>query len=257
MQTQERDRLIEEHLPYSGAIATAFLSELELHGIVAYDDVIGYANLGLTRAANRFCADRGAQFKTFSFPHIRGAVIDGLRALHRGRSEHQQWKVAKHQSDERSVPLPSRRLQADRGTFDDADESRVDPFPALERMFLRADIAKALNQLPEIERQVIVLYYFEDLKHSAIATRMGHAPSYISRRRRSALRTLAKALRDSADDGAARQDAVSGGDAPRPRAATSEERGLFTPSSGTGFGVTRDRPACDAPASDGHRDQAE
>ena len=106
MQTLERDRLINDHLDYTGALAAGLMSEFSLHGVVGYDDVLGYAAIGLTTAAVRYQADRGAHFKTFSFRHIRGAVLDGLRVLHRSRAQHQHWKVSTDQLSARSAPLP-------------------------------------------------------------------------------------------------------------------------------------------------------
>lgn len=45
----------------------------------AADDVESAAILGLWVAATRYDAGRGAKFKTFAVPHIRGAVIEAVR----------------------------------------------------------------------------------------------------------------------------------------------------------------------------------
>src|ERR1700689_122013 len=94
MQTLARDRLITEHLPYTGAIAENLMKEFNLHGVVPEEDVLGYARIGLTQAAGRFSPDRGAKFTTFSFPRIRGSIVEGLRKSNRSRGHHRVNKEA-------------------------------------------------------------------------------------------------------------------------------------------------------------------
>jgi RNA polymerase sigma factor (sigma-70 family) len=195
MQTLERDRLINDHLDYTGALAAGLMSEFSLHGVVGYDDVLGYAAIGLTTAALRYEAGRGAHFKTFSFHHIRGAVLDGLRVLHRSRAQHQHWKVSAGQLAERSAPL-SLGDQGARSApryIDHPDQNDVvlDPFPAFEDGLA---LRQALDTLPEIERQIIVLYYSEDLSDYRIAERLGYSHTFVVRHRNLALQTLAAAL---------------------------------------------------------------
>lgn len=203
MQTSERNRLIHEFLPYSSAVATAFMSERDLHGVVNYDDVLGYAHVGLTQAADRYRPDAGAHFKTFAFARIRGAVIEGLRTCHRGRAHHRHWKASTNEAGaDRTAPLPRRNWRQG-STEDDEprvvpvdDEPSVDPFETLEVTFLRDEIRRALDTLSDLDRQIIVLYYFEDLDLHRIAKRLGHPGWYVSRRRNAALAQLARVLRN-------------------------------------------------------------
>jgi RNA polymerase sigma factor (sigma-70 family) len=196
MQTLERDRLINDYLDYTGALAAGLMSEFSLHGVVGYDDVLGYATIGLTTAALRYQADRGAHFKTFSFRHIRGAVLDGVRVLHRGRLHHQHWKVSTGQLSERSAPLPlgdKGRGTVRRFYLEHPDQNDVvlDPFPAFDDALA---LRQALDTLPEIERQIIVLHYFEDLTDVRVAKRLGYSRTFVVRHRKLALQALATAL---------------------------------------------------------------
>jgi len=207
MQTSERNRLINEFLPYTGAVATAFMSELDLHGVVNYDDVLGYAHVGLTQAADRYRPGAGAQFKTFAFPRIRGAVIEGLRRSNRARGHHRHWKTSTTEAGaDRTAPLPHRNWRQGNSTEDEPRavavdaEPTVDPFETLDVAFLRGEIRRALDALSDLDRQIIVLYYFEDLDRHRIAKRLGHPGWYISRRRNAALAQLAHVLHTTAAD---------------------------------------------------------
>ncbi|HVV53343.1 MAG TPA: sigma-70 family RNA polymerase sigma factor [Polyangia bacterium] len=211
MQISERDRLINEFLPYSSAVATAFMTELDLHGVVNYDDILGYAHVGLTQAADRYRPDAGAHFKTFAFARIRGAVIEGLRTSNRGRAHHRQWKASTSEAGaDRTAPLPRRNWRQGCTEGDEPrvvpvdEEPSVDPFEALDARFLRDEVRRALDTLSDLDRQIIVLYYFEDLERHRIAKRLGHPGWYINRRRNAALAQLAQVLR-AADADADRQ----------------------------------------------------
>jgi RNA polymerase sigma factor FliA len=45
------------------------------------EDLLAYGKQGLLEAALRFDASRGAQFRTFAYYRVRGAMIDGLRKM--------------------------------------------------------------------------------------------------------------------------------------------------------------------------------
>jgi RNA polymerase sigma factor for flagellar operon FliA len=191
MQTLARDRLITEHLPYTGAIAENLMKEFNLHGVVPEEDVLGYARIGLTQAAGRFSPDRGAKFATFSFPRIRGAIVEGLRKSNRARGHHRV-----HQEASAGTPFS---VRSDRAS-DVLPAHAVDPFEQLEARSLHKVVLKAVRELPDLERQVILLFYFEDLDRDRIAERLGHTPSYIGRLRHRALRTLSTSLEAVANE---------------------------------------------------------
>lgn len=197
MQTLERDRLITEYLDYTGALAAEMMSQFNLHGVVGYDDVLGFATLGLTTAASRYQPDRGVHFKTFSYPAIRGAVIDGLRVSHRARQHHQHWKSNTGELTNRTAPLPRSEKNAHSNRWlhvehlDGAQNATFDPFSAVDDAL---DLRRALDTLPELERQIIVLYYFEDLTDLRIGKRLGWSQTFIARKRQPALQALAAAL---------------------------------------------------------------
>ncbi|MER3485126.1 MAG: hypothetical protein C4345_03265, partial [Chloroflexota bacterium] len=52
-----------------------------LPAVLDAEDVLSYGTLGLIEAIERFDPSRGIKFETYAISRIRGAIIDGLRAL--------------------------------------------------------------------------------------------------------------------------------------------------------------------------------
>jgi RNA polymerase sigma factor for flagellar operon FliA len=50
-------------------------------GHVDRDDLVSWGNLGLLDAIERYEPERGIKFQTYSMTRIRGAIVDGLRAV--------------------------------------------------------------------------------------------------------------------------------------------------------------------------------
>lgn len=61
-----------------------------------------------------------------------------------------------------------------------ADENQTDPFTSISFSQLRNIIANAIDELPEKERLVVSLYYYEDLTMREIGEIMGYTESRIS-----------------------------------------------------------------------------
>jgi RNA polymerase sigma factor for flagellar operon FliA len=70
---------IEQYLPLVKRLAGRLAMSLPSH--VDEDDLIGYGVFGLLDAIERFDASKGAKLETYASLRIRGAMIDGLRAM--------------------------------------------------------------------------------------------------------------------------------------------------------------------------------
>jgi RNA polymerase sigma factor (sigma-70 family) len=217
MQPLARNRLITENLSYSHALAANVIREFNLQGVVPPEDVFADAHIGLIKAADRFRPDEGTAFRTFSYQRIRGAVIEGLRRSNRARGHHRQFKASGDVWAARSAPLPKSQRHSKKGRFDEdyaaylsepgiehieslTERAQVDATDPSEAIALRDALAKAIRRLPELQRQVIVLFYFEDLDRDRIAKRLGCTSSYIGRLRHRGLANLAESVRAIAGD---------------------------------------------------------
>lgn len=77
MEAAERRRLIETHTDLSRKAAAMIFPRVKMH--VEFDELVSLGNAGLTEAASRYDATRGASFATFAWYRVNGSIIDGVR----------------------------------------------------------------------------------------------------------------------------------------------------------------------------------
>ena len=71
--------VVEQYTPYVRSIAGKVRKKLPPD--IEFDDLVEYGMIGLLEAAQRFDPEAGANFMTFAYYRIRGAVYDGLRSM--------------------------------------------------------------------------------------------------------------------------------------------------------------------------------
>jgi RNA polymerase sigma factor FliA len=220
----ERDYLITSHLPKVKYIADRIAAKLPPS--VERDDLYGAGVVGLIDAVERYDPSRGIAFTTFAEMRVRGAILDNLRALdwasrstrRRARevqavsAEIEQEKGRPAEEEEVTERLKislselHETLQDIRGlsitTLDDRDEETglsisemvadksVSALDKLEDSQRRKLLAKAIDKLPERERQVIALYYLEELTMKEIGEVLGVTESRVSQLRTQAVLRL-------------------------------------------------------------------
>jgi len=183
---------------------------------VEIDDLVAAGMLGLIDAADRFDESRGIPFEAYSRRRIQGAILDALRAEdHLTRRERRNGREA-DRSEERMRLRLKRELtveemhQARRGiprtlphsqTFvpvEDVDDGTLDTsLDAFARLSTAEDIGQlrdAIAALPERERQIIALYYEEELTYREIGSILGVTESRICQILRGVQRKLKEQL---------------------------------------------------------------
>jgi RNA polymerase sigma factor for flagellar operon FliA len=221
--SSSRDEVIERSLPLVRSIA----ARLRLaHGLsMPFEDLFALGVTGLLQAAERFDPSRGVAFVTFAYYRIRGAILDSLRRdpdLHHIYAAQMPVAIAGHE-------VPYGEIAAnDNGRFDlaaeapvgqltwtlsdpavhlmsldalgaIADESAPHPDEEVERRWQAERIGTALAALPDIERQVIQLYYYEDLSFSEIGARLGICKPWAFRLHNKAVNRLRETLAELAE----------------------------------------------------------
>jgi RNA polymerase sigma factor FliA len=228
---EEREQLITAHLPKVKYIADRMSAKLPPS--IERDDLYGAGVIGLIDAVERFDASRGIAFTTFAEMRVRGAILDNLRSLdwasrstrRRAReiekvfSQLEQEKGRAATEDEvaerMKIPLAELRenLQDLRGLsitgLDDHEEENglslldtvcdkgASPLEKVEESERRRLLAKAIDKLPERERQVIALYYVEELNMKEIGEIMNVSESRVSQLRTQAIVRLRANLSQS------------------------------------------------------------
>ena len=215
--TAVEEEVVEQYLPLVRAVVGRIAMSLPSH--VSGEDLYSAGLVGLLNAVRRFNPTSGASFETYARVRIRGAVFDELRRLdwvprsihdkarkvekvmreleqRKGKapSDAEMAKALKISVDEFQelaeeikpatfVCLDSAR-NADAEDGDSqyesvADETQVHPAEATMAHEMAHLITERLDKLPEMQRKVLALYYFEDLRLREIADRFGVTESRI------------------------------------------------------------------------------
>ena len=168
---------------------------------VELDDLVAAGMLGLIDAADRFDESRGIPFEAYSRRRIQGAILDALRAEdHLSRRERRSGREADRAEERMRTKLnrqltPEETVKARRGvprtlphsqTFvpvEDADDGTLDTsLDAFARLSTAQDVGRlrdAIGELPERERQILALYYEEELTYREIGSVLGVTESRI------------------------------------------------------------------------------
>lgn len=212
-----RDELIVEYLYLIKFVVGRVASGLPSH--IKLDDLYSSGASGLIRAVERFDPSKNAKFESYAMLLIKGSIIDELRRLDWiPRSVHQKAteiskvtedlarnlgrepsdaEISDHlgiteeefstllarirpailisldadfTSDEESMPIAERI----------ADREAKNSFEIADRKEFYGFLEEAVSELPAQEKQVLVLYYFEELMLKEIGHIMGVSESRVS-----------------------------------------------------------------------------
>jgi RNA polymerase sigma factor for flagellar operon FliA len=217
MDPEERERVLLEHLPQVRYIARRIHDRLPAQ--VPLEDLIHAGVVGLIDAVEKFNPAKNVQLKSYAKFRIRGAILDSLRELdwsprhlrrqarrieeaHRdlklrlGRvasepelAVEMEMKLEDFQhllGDLRGLDLGSLQTES---TDSKSDEDIVsykpggandDPFFMCLRGEMKSMVANAMEDLDEKERQVVTLYYLEELTMKEVGAVLGVGESRVS-----------------------------------------------------------------------------
>ncbi len=200
----ERDRLVEDNLDLVRSIAGKMKRSLCRN--LDMDDLVAFGCKGLLEAAGRFDARLGVSFTTFAYYRIRGAMLDGVRSM----SWYSRGDLAHFRAEERANEYLQNLAERPVGEGGDAgetleeiaqilggvaavhitsleaaanatDERLPPPDQQLQTMAMQARVCKAMQKLPERERRMVQLYYFEGRQIDEVSREMGLSKSWGSR----------------------------------------------------------------------------
>jgi RNA polymerase sigma factor for flagellar operon FliA len=236
--TAEQERILLEHLPVVRFLARRIHERLPQH--VDIEDLVSAGVVGLMDAFAKFDPDKRVQFRSYAQFRIRGAILDSLRTLdwsprelrRKGRAVEEAIRVltarqgrAPSENEvaaEMGLSLDDyQQLLGDLkgleiGTLhiehnEDSGEEELayipsrpedDPLFRCLRGELEEKLAEAITNLPDRERLVMTLYYYEEMTMREIGLALGVVESRVSQVHASAVVHLRFALKDLAARGA-------------------------------------------------------
>ena len=212
-----RDLLITSYLPLVKYLSGRVVERLP--DSVERDDVMSAGVIGLLEAINRYDPSWGVKFETYAYTRIRGAMVDELRKMdwaprslrENGRKieqtiDHLEGKLGREPSDGEianalHISFDEYQQMARRASFasmSSLDEEIVphsgggtlysilpqpeadSPVTQFENKELRELLVKEIERLPDVQKLVIVLYYYEELTMKEIGNVLDLSESRVS-----------------------------------------------------------------------------
>ncbi|MDR3552693.1 MAG: FliA/WhiG family RNA polymerase sigma factor [Clostridia bacterium] len=216
-------------LRYSGLVGSIVRRIAAVSGNYAdTEDLQSYGMLGLIKAIEKYDPGRGAAFETFAVYRVRGEVIDYIRRndwVPRGvRKRAQEFDVTvstltnelgrRPQEDELAGRLGLERselhqlytdierfntvsfeelLQGTLQIGDDFADTKT-PEGSVQEHELIETLSAAIEEMPERERLIITLYYYEELSLKEISGVLGVSESRVSQLHSRAISRMKKIL---------------------------------------------------------------
>ena len=236
-----KDEIIIEYAPLIKYIAQKIASRLPSN--IELDDLISCGVIGLMDAIEKFDPSRDNKFKTYAEFRIRGAILDELRAqdwvprsirekakivekayskleasLGRPASDEEMCTELKMSQDEFHDLLNKAKSISllnidDSASFNKGDKKLIsevvedhralNPYIAVSQKDSREKIKEGIMTLPEKQRLVLSLYYYEDLNLKEIGQVLDVTESRVSQLHTQAilkLKTKLRTLFESVED---------------------------------------------------------
>lgn len=208
-----KSRLIEEYIELvkiiAGRLYTSYGSNVE------YDDLVGYGIFGLIDAVEKFDISKNIKFETYAQIRIRGAIIDKLRILDWvPRSIRQKAKIIEetHTKLENTLGRTVTEIEIAKelnmslkevnsiiqqincfnimsleeklieGSLQSSTKDNMESTP--ENIICNQEVydnlKEGIDSLGEKEKQVVSLYYFDELTFKEIGATLGISESRVS-----------------------------------------------------------------------------
>ncbi len=210
------DEFLKAHLPLVKAVIERMKAALPPH--VDAEDLGSVGVIGLVQAARSYRADQGSSFSTYATLRIRGAVLDELRRMdwmpRRARAKAKELKETVMQLEQRLGriatdsevaeamslsteeyaelldevrPITCLELDGLASEEDDettlheliADESQTTAPVQIQHQELLGLMAARIQHLPDMQKKVLALYYYEEMRLAEIAQIFGVTESRI------------------------------------------------------------------------------
>lgn len=183
---------------------------------ISMEDIAGYGVEGLINAIERFSVDKNTKFETYALIRIRGTILDRVRSEDfLPRSVRAKLKKIKQTQEELKQTLgrmPTTKEVADvlemepekvsqllaedvtvfsiyekQGSSEDSlevidtiqDSQGQTPYEVAEEKNVKQELERALKRLPERERNIMVLYYQENMTLKEIGQMLGMSESRV------------------------------------------------------------------------------
>lgn len=220
--------LVQTYFGLVKVIAGAITAKNVRPSALTPDDIFQFGILGLLDAVERYDARKGVKFETFAGYRIKGAILDGLRSAdmfpRSVRKKDRDAANARLTETTDPVYISSRRLKMSVEDYHQfihdvgettmthsvysnvtegvlealPDDESNNPFEIVSSQQMKELLVEAIQHLPERERLVVLLYYYEGLTFREIGKVLHISESRAFQIHASAISVLHTALVETA-----------------------------------------------------------
>ena len=223
---EEKQKLIIKYTPLIRFIAKKI--SVRLPANIEIDDLVASGVIGLIDAIEKYDPSRNNKFKTYAEFRIRGSILDELRAQdwiprsirdkaktleraseqlesslgrpptdtelseHLGLTINEFYNLSTQARTTKMLPIDEVSIfsTTDRKSFFNILQKNGDPYFDLSVKSIRSAIKKCIEELPERQRIVLSLYYYEDFNLKKIGSILGVTESRVSQLHAQAIERL-------------------------------------------------------------------
>lgn len=224
------DKLVMDFLPMVGRIVDQVTTYIKPP--LTKEDLVSAGSIGLVKAARNFDPTKNAEFKTYAYIRVKGAVIDELRSwsfapANLSKQIRQAEEISRKNIETTGFVIDDQKL-ADKMDIsvdklykiyenarsrhfmtihglDDGEPALSDvliahktdsPQASIEKRELASRLAECITNLPENQRQVVILYYQQELTMKETSLVLKVTESRVSQLHASAIFSLSSQLRE-------------------------------------------------------------
>jgi RNA polymerase sigma factor for flagellar operon FliA len=185
---------VSRHLPLVRQVVARFLRRLPAN--VLRDDLMAAGVYGLIDSLRKNGGDHGPTFESYARIRIRGAILDELRTQdwlpRRARWAAIGKRPANDEAPVAVVGLDDLAPGEKTGSF--VDDEEKDPSHLLEDRQEARQLAEAVEQLPERERIIVRMHYFQGARFKDIGEVLGVSEPRVSQLHTRAMGQLRKII---------------------------------------------------------------
>jgi len=190
-------------------------TELKGANLLNEQDFYQFGILGLNEAIERFDPNYGVKFETYAIPRIRGMILDELRKLdfiprsykesvkkeldeenaRRRENDQCELTITDYLREYQKLSLSQQVGEEEDTVLDLLPGDGESPMDIVEKKDLKEIILKEINKLPERQKLVITLYYFEEMNYQEIADLLNISVSRVSQLHTEVINKLRKKLK--------------------------------------------------------------
>ena len=181
-----KDHPIIKHELYTSCIEIAIICAGRYYKsyrprFLCYEDLFSVGLEACTECVEKYDVEGGANFKTFSNMIIKGRILDEIRKFGNRLRNGDIKFVVDYFEDKR-------------GLFNEI-YNKPTVLDKLEKKDLAKQVLKAVNDLPELQREVISLHYYSGIQLRDISEALGFGKDGVHYHYRLALKALAVSLK--------------------------------------------------------------